>query len=124
MIGNFSVFRIKLLQKRLELPVIQTFAFYEVDYTCYGAHNMFHLQSFATQLSQMDDTVTNCKLTCIFLPHLLQNPVDQSTLLITHGERTICPQSHKFISSKAYFSYTFGYLFKDIISCGCAMHRF
>ena len=46
MIGHISVFRIKLIQKRLELPVNQTFGSYEVDYSCNAAHNMLHLPEF------------------------------------------------------------------------------
>ena len=64
---------------------------------------MFYLQSFATQCFLMDDMVINCKLTCIFLPHLLLNSADQSTLLTAHHGRTICRQSHKFIPRKAHY---------------------
>lgn len=50
----------------------------KLNYSRYGAHNMFHLQGFATQRFLVYDAVINCKFTCIFL--LLPNPTHQSTL--------------------------------------------
>ena len=121
-IRHVSVFRTNLLQKRLELAVIQTFGSYQVNYSCYGAHNMLHFQGFGTQRFLEYDAVINCKLACMVLPHLLPNPAHQSTLLTAHCGCTIRRQSHKFIPRQLHFNYTFGYFLKDFFSCGFSMH--
>ena len=123
-IWHVSVFWTNLLQKRLELVVIQTFGSYQVNYSCYGAHNMFHFQGFGTQWFLVHDVVINCKLTCMVLLHLLPNPAHKYTLLTAHCGRTIRHQPHKFIPMQLHFSYTLGYFLKDFFSYGCSMHWF
>ena len=104
-----------------QLLLILTFGSHGVDYLLYRAHNMFHLQGFGTEHFLMYDSVISCTFTCIFFPHLLLNPADQTTLLTTHHGRTICCQSIKIIPRQTHFTYTVGYLFKAIFPYGGTM---
>ena len=57
--ARLRVFRTTLLEKRLELAMIQTFGSYKVNYLCYCGHNMLHAWGFATQWFLMYDAVIN-----------------------------------------------------------------
>lgn len=72
--------------------VNQTFGSYQVNYSCYGAYNMFHLQGFATQRLLVYDAVINSHMfsrilptSPLFWPHIAGAPSVVSPRSLSQG---------------------------------------